>query len=208
MGTLNNSTGVTSVRSMPTALTTMLNTMMVQYFVSLGNITQPKLQHYAGEFLAEDNMNRLKANVSQFSHVFYDIEAIEDVDTDSTQNMPETMFRFIIFCATSNRFDESLQWSSSYDLAWDIKQIFTGSEFTNVADIHANGYFEPQTIERELNVPGMSVHTLRIDAVVTYDAEGLLNVDNPGGFLFDDPNNSIYLGMLGGMGTLPLRPDF
>lgn len=191
-------TGIITHRTIPSGLVALVKSMLTNHLQALGQEDgqKYKVQHYAGEFLAEDNLNRLVADVSQFSYVMYDIETIDETDIDSTQTMPEDTFSFIIFCAVSNRFSESSQWSTSYDLAWDARRAFQGISFEAEPDIHANGYFTPLSIERELHMPGMSVHTLRIDATVIHDVNAVVS-EAGAGYNFSVASNSHYLALIG-----------
>lgn len=183
--------GFTTHRTIPTALSAFIKTHITNHLAGLGDDTY-KVEHYAGEFLAEDNLNRLIANVSQFPHVLYDVELIEEIDTDNTQTMPEDNFAYIIFCCHSNVFDESIQWRSSYELAWDVRQGFQGIMFESTPNLVANGFFIPQTIERELHVPGMSVHTFRLEAQIIHDIHGVVSEEG-GGYNFALASNSHYV---------------
>lgn len=185
---------VTSHRTIPSALIELIRKQIVAHFepLKVADGKHYKIQHYAGEFLAEDNLNQLVADVSEFPYIMYDIESIDETDVDTTQQMPEDTFSFIIFCCVANRFDASLQWSASYDLAWDVRRAFQGVLFENEPDIHANGFFAPLSIERELHVPGMSVHTFRMDAEVIHDVEGIVSTVG-GGFNFQLAQNSHYI---------------
>lgn len=183
--------GFTTHRTIPTALSAFIETHIRNHLASLGDDNY-KVQHYAGEFLAEDNLNRLKADVTQFPTVLYDVEVIEEMDNDNTQTMPEDNFSYIIFCCHSNVFDESIQWRSSYELAWDVRQGFQGVKFDNTPDIVAEGYFIPKTIERELHVPGISVHTFRLEAEIIHDLFGDLS-DVGSGFNFSLASDSHYI---------------
>ena len=187
------SLGITTHRTIPTALAAFIELHTRTYLSTLGDSSLYKVQHYAGEFLAEDNLERLTGAVKQFPHILYDVELIDEVDTDGTQTMPEDTFSFIIFCCHSNFFDESIQWRSSYELAWDVRAGFQGVEFANTPDIVANGFFIPKSIERELHVPGMSVHTFRLEAQVVHDVSGVLNNELQGGYLFDSADTSHYI---------------
>lgn len=168
-------TGVESHRTIPTKLSAVVHARIHEFLAALGDSENYKVQHYAGEFLAEDNLNQLKASVQQFPHIMYDVEVIEELETDNTQTMPEDSIAFIIFCCVSNAFDASIQWASSYELAWDVRAAFQGLEIEATAGFHGNAFFEPQSIERELHVPGMSVHTLRLDVRFVHDSKGSIN---------------------------------
>ena len=169
-------TNVTLHRNLPSALASAVETILTTGAAALAIADSKayKVKHYAGEFLAEDNMERLKADLRQFNHILYDMELIEEIESDSTQRMPQDIFSFLIFCATSNFFDESIMWKSSYALAWDVRRMFQGVEIVSTPDIHGSGIFVPQSIERELHVPGLSVHTLRIDVELTHDVDGVI----------------------------------
>ena len=190
-------TEITTHRTIPSGLIALIRKQIVLHFAPLKteDAKNYKIQHYAGEFLAEDNLNNLVGDVSQFPYIMYDIESIDETDIDTTQEMPEDTFSFIIFCCVANRFDESLQWSSSYDLAWDVRRAFQGVLFESEPDIHANGYFTPLSIERELHMPGMSVHTYRMDATVIHDLRGVVSEDG-NGYLFHIAANSHYIPLL------------
>jgi len=172
---MSESTGVTSHRGIPSGIVGVVESVLTTHMAAVGILDSQnyKLKHYAGEFLAEDNLNRLVADVSQFSYVMWDVEMIDETGENSDLTMAEDTFSLILFCCVSNRFSESSQWSSSYDLAWDVRRAFQGVSFDNVADIHSNGYFTPLSIERELHVPGMSVHTFRMDATIVHDVNGV-----------------------------------
>ena len=163
---------ITSQRTIPGDIAAFLETNIQEHLDGLGDVDTYKVRHYAGEFLAEDNLNRLMADVSQFPHILYDMEVIEEIDVDDTQTSPEDNFGFIIFCCHSNVFDESIQWRSSYELAWDVRTAFQGVEFQSTGKLVANGYFIPRSIERELHIPGMSVHTLRVETQIIHDVKG------------------------------------
>lgn len=187
-------TNIITHRTIPSGLIVLIDSVLTDHFAPLNieDKTVYKLVHYAGEFLAEDNLERLKADVSQFPHIMWDIETIDETDIDASQTMPEDTFSFVLFCCVSNRFSESSQWSASYDLAWDARRAFQGLEFENQKDIHANGYFTPLSIERELHVPGMSVHTLRLDASVIHDVNAVLSEEGAG-YNFALSGNSHYI---------------
>ena len=161
----------TTHRKIPSAISAFIEARIKDHLADLVDDNY-KVKHYAGEFLAEDNINRLKGDVSQFPHVLYDVELIEEVENDNTQTMPEDTFAYIIFCCHSNVFDEAIQWSSSYELAWDVRTAFQGLAFASAPNVVANGFFIPSTIERELHVPGMSVHTFRLEVQIIHDING------------------------------------
>lgn len=190
-------TKIVTHRTIPSGLVALLRSVLVAHFdpLKVEDGKHYKIQHYAGEFLAEDNLDRLVSDVSQFPYIMYDIETIDETDVDSTQTMPEDTFSFILFCCVANRFHESSQWSSSYDLAWDARRAFQGVEFENEPEIHANGFFIPLSIERELHVPGMSVHTLRIDASVIHDVNAVVSAEG-GGYNFSVSSNSSYIPLI------------
>ena len=192
---MSRSTDIKTYRTIPAGLSALVGDVIHDHlaFINGQGNGKHKVSHYAGEFLAEDNIERLLASVSQFPTVMWDVETIEEMDVDDSQTMPEDLFRFIIYCCNSNRFDESIQWSSSYELAWDVKNAFQGLKFNSVSDIHAEGFFQPQTIERELHVPGMSVHTFRVNAEVISNSRGVFDTGLQGGFLFDNQNLSHYI---------------
>lgn len=163
----------TTHRKIPRDISAFIETQITVHLAGLGDDNY-KVQHYAGEFLAEDNLNKLKADVQQFPHVLYDVEVIEELDVDDTQTMPEDNFAYIIFCCHSNVFDEAIQWQSSYELAWDVRGAFQGLKFDPSPDLVSDGFFIPKTIERELHVTGLSVHTFRLEIQIIHDINGTL----------------------------------
>lgn len=181
-------------RTIPSALVGLVRHTLDEYLteISILDETNYKLKHYAGEFLAEDNLDNLVADVREFPYVMYDIETIDETDIDASQTMPKDTFGFIIFACVSNVFDASLQWSASYDLAWDVRRAFQGVKFAATKDVTSNGFFVPLSIERELHVPGMSVHTFRMDVEITHDVNGVLSAEGAG-FNFELTSNSHYL---------------
>jgi len=190
-------TDITEHRDLPSGLASMVEDYVTLKLGEISNVPPYKVQHYAGEFLAEDNLDRLKADVSQFMHVMYDLEVIDTIETDASQTMPDELFTFIFFCCVSNRFDESIQWKSSYGLAWDVKRMFMGLELESEAVIHSNAYFTPLAIDRELHVPGMSVHTLRVELSLAHDVEGFVDEDTGAGYLFNLGANSHFIPLIG-----------
>lgn len=168
-------TGIESQRNLPRELIELVRSTAEAHIATLvddGFYAPVKIRHYAGEFLAEDNMERLISNVKQHPHILYDLDTIDEIDTNSDQKIPNENFAFLLYICTSNFFDESLQWSESYALAWDVRNGFRGVEFSATPEIASNGFFLPGSIERELHVPGMSVHTLRLDIELIYDIDG------------------------------------
>lgn len=195
MGRFDNRTGVTTHADLPSGLIAAVDEVIDTIFPVTSGY---KIDHFAGEFFTADGVARLKSNVSQFPHILYDIERISPVDTDSTETMPETEFVFAIYCITTDYSSESSQWISSYALAWKLQSAFHGARFNNVREIHAEGVFEPDSIERELHIPGMSVHTLRISAVVTHNVQGILDLDaDGGGYQFNVALNSHFIPLIG-----------
>ena len=184
----------TDHRTLPSALRTVIERVLLSYTNFLRNATGTthKYRHYAGEFLAEDNLNQLKAEISQFPHIFYDFELIDEVDSNSDETIPTDRIDLILFCCVANYFEQDQQWYGSYDLAWDVRRAFQGLEFESTAGIHSNAICEGGSIERELHIPGLSVHTLRLSFEITHDSQGVF-VTEGYGYNFELTKNSHYI---------------
>lgn len=160
-------TGTTIAAEIPTGIVAALTASLTASMPSGTKITQ-----YAGEFYSEEGVTRLRQSISQFPHVMYDVEYIDFGEVGSDLQTPESEFRFVIYCVTTDFGSETRQWVASYVLAWKAALALQSDKFTATGDINAEGYFEPLNIEREFHIPGMSAHTLRVSALIPIDING------------------------------------
>lgn len=127
-----------------------------------------RVRHYAGEFLDEDQLKRLTAEVEQHHHFMVDFETIQAVtdragENNAWQLEPRDVFIVVVYSAASSLFSESLQWQTSYTGAWNARRVLQGVEFEAESGIVSAGKFIARDIEREFHIPGLSVHTLRVE---------------------------------------------
>jgi len=156
----------------PQTVTDRVDALLKANLTDASNIV---IGHYAGEFLSEETLRELVAQVSQYPTLLYDIELIQDLPEqgDSTQRMPRDEIIILVYACSSNRSSQAEQWINSYVLAHRARKAIVGQEFENVAATNSNSFFQSDSIERELHIPGLSVHTLRLllKPVVQLDPE-------------------------------------
>lgn len=130
----------------------------------LATIAGVKVQHYAGEFVDVDTLKGNTGLLCQFPFLMYDVETVEQVDTDSTRSLPVMRMTMIVYATNSNAFDQALQWQGSYELAFLALAALVGCEVISVTNAADSG-FQGLEINREFHTPNLSVHSVRF----TYD---------------------------------------
>lgn len=115
---------------------------------------------YDGEFLDPDKIAELQNRYSTKNGCMYDIEEVLPIGKDADNKHPLCRIVVVVYGTVSNKRSAELKVRGSMELATEIAKAMTG-QFVLAGSDHSHASFEFLEIQKEDQIPFVSVHAVR-----------------------------------------------
>lgn len=124
--------------------------------------------YYDGEFLDPEKLKELQSRYTTKNGIMIDIEDVVPVEQNNSLDAPRCIVTLVAYCVVSNKRTVKAKVKNSVILAaWAGKQL-AGTVIAE-GDDHSEGAVTFVEIQKEDQIPYVSVHALRVSTELAID---------------------------------------